>query len=256
MLTLQLGYSCIYGTDMKRFFYALAFLFASQTSASTLPDFPFVTVTGESSRSVSPDEATMRFSLITFHKRAEVAKKQLDQASENTVNTLLSFDIKKEDIVSYEVNKRVKRKRGKDYNDLDILGYEFTQSFEVTLIHLDNYSDLSHALLKAEHVQGINSQFDYSKRDNVEVELITEAARKAKQKAENMATGLGVSIGSVFAFNDSGSFNSFFASFGLSDNQQALANARFRSAPPSSQLFIPQYIEIKKSINVIYKIED
>lgn len=254
---LALNHECIrnYGIDMKRFFYALFIFFVTQTSASTLPDFPFVTVTGESSRSVSPDKAIMRFSLITFHKRAEVAKKQLDDASFNTVKTLLSFDIKKDDIVSYEVNKRVKRKRGKDYNDLDILGYEFTQSFEIALNHLDSYSELSHSLLKAEHVQGISSQFDYSKRDDVEVELIREAASQAKQKAENMAAGLGVSIGSVFAFNDSGSFNSFFASFGLSEHQ-ALAQTRFRSAPPSSQLFIPQNIEIKKSINVIYKIEN
>jgi uncharacterized protein YggE len=79
-----------------------------------------------------------------------------------------------------------------------------------------------------------------------------EAAEKAKQKAEHMATGLGVKITSVFAFNDTGSFSSFFATFGLENESRALA--MMRSKGNAANIFVPQFIEVSKSINVIYKI--
>lgn len=90
----------------------------------------------------------------------------------------------------------------------------------------------------------------------IEVELIKEAAAKAKQKAKHMASGLGVRLGSVFAFNDSGSYASFFATFGLSTDRSGYLAKAMRSEAENSKAFIPQYIEVSKSINVVYKIQN
>ncbi len=106
-------------------------------------------------------------------------------------------------------------------------------------------------LYAAEYVHNLNSVFDTSERDVVETALISAAAAQARKKAEQMAEGLGVKIHSVFAFNDSGSFSSFFATFGVSDS--TLVNAEMRTG--SAQLvLVPQFIEISKTVNVIYKI--
>lgn len=63
------------------------------------------------------------------------------------------------------------------------------------------YSKLTNELMDSNNVEDIESYFDFSKKDEIEVELIKEASKKAKQKAKNMALGLGVKINSVFALD-------------------------------------------------------
>jgi uncharacterized protein YggE len=241
---------------MKYIWLLVLSVFSVSTFASSIPDFPFVTVTGESVRKVEPDNAKLSFYIITFDKEAVNAKLTLDKTSKEVVKLLKANDVQEKDIISSELNKRVKRARDKSYNELGILGYDFIQRFEVTLHNLKRYSELTNALLATNNVENIASQFDFSKRDLVEVELIKEAAAKAKQKAKHMASGLGVRLGSVFAFNDSGSYASFFAKFGLSTDRSGYLAKAMRSEAENSNAFIPQYIEVSKSINVVYKIQN
>ncbi|GLX78272.1 hypothetical protein tinsulaeT_16120 [Thalassotalea insulae] len=221
--------------------------------ASNLPDFPFVTVTGESVKKVTPDKATLGFYVTTFDKEATKATSLLNETSNNVVAVLTKNGISAKQISAFEINKRSKRTRDKDYNDLAILGYELSQRFEVTIDNLNQYSEITNELLDINHVENIESQFSSTQREKIEIELIKNAAQKAKLKAEQMAAGLGVELGSVFAFNDSGSFSSFFATFGI--KSEARAYAMMSSQARSTNIFVPQYIEIKKSINVIYKLK-
>ncbi|XQW84944.1 SIMPL domain-containing protein [Thalassotalea piscium] len=224
--------------------------------ASSLPDFPFVTVTGESMRKVAPDKVTLSFYLTSFEKESNEAKEVLNQSASKVLAILKKHEIPLKNITSYEINKRAKRAKDKNYNDLAIVGYEFTQQFEVIVEQLNKYSEISNALLDVNHLNNIQSQFDSSLRAKIEVELIKEAAEKAKFKSEQMAAGLGVKLGSVFAFNDTGSFSSFFATFGLENQSRTYPMARMKSDSGSASLFIPQHIEITKSINVIYKLKN
>lgn len=231
-------------------------LFSVNVLASSLPEFPFVTVTGESVRKVEPDTARITFNLVTFNKDAEQAKQTLFVASNDVVKTIGKHNIDTKDITSYEISKQAKRERNKGYNTLDILGYEFTQRIEVQINDIERYVDLTTDLLSASNLENIQSRFEYSKRDSVETELIAEAAKKAKDKAKQMAKGLDVKIGSVFAFNDTGSFTSFFATFGIDSSRNMPYRAMSAEQSRSSNLFVPQYIEISKSVNVIYKLDN
>lgn len=239
---------------MKNILILFLAVIAWEVNASNLPDFPFVTVTGESIKKIEPDEVILGFSVITFDKSASLAKNKLDESSNQVVNLLTKHKISMEDIISYEISKNAKRSRDKDYNDLAILGYEFTQRFEVTINHLSKYSDITNELLDINYVERIESRFDSTKREEVEIELIKNAAQKAKLKAEQMAIGLNVKLDSVFAFNDTGSFSSFFATFGIRSEARAYAMQSMRRN--NSNVFVPQYIEIRKSINVIYKLKN
>lgn len=229
-------------------------VFSVGSYASTIPDFPFVTVTGQSSRQVEPDSALLTFNIVTYNEDAQKAKSLLNKTAFDIVKEIKLHGVIEKNITSFEVNKRAKRARGKSYNDLNILGYEFTQRFELKTDTIENYSELTNALLNMNQIENIETRFEYSKSAEVEVELIQEAAKKAKQKAEHMAAGLGVKIDSVFAFNDSGSFSSFFATFGL--NTSSGRFEAMRSRVGNSSIFVPQFIELSKSINVVYKIQN
>lgn len=222
--------------------------------ASPLPDFPFVAATGQSSKQVAPDSATVSFSITTFHQSAEVANAQLSQASTAVLALLKANGVSDGQITAYELEKSAKRKRDDNYSELDILGYDFNRRFEIRLNTLKQYPALLAQLYAAEYVHNLNSVFDTSERDAVETALISAAAAQARKKAEQMAEGLGVKIHSVFAFNDSGSFNSFFATFGVSDSTLVLAEVSASRTGSAQQVLVPQFIEIAKTVNVIYKI--
>jgi uncharacterized protein YggE len=244
---------------VKLTFIIFIFIFSGFNNASTMPDFPFVTVTGKSVIKVEPDMATLEFYVVTFNKEATLAKSLLNKTSNDVVIILKSNGILETEIKSFEINKQAMRASDDEYNDLAILGYEFIQKFKVTINDLKIYSKLTNELMDINNVEDIESYFDFSKKDEIEVELIKEASKKAKQKAENMALGLGVKIDSVFAFNDSGSFSSFFATFGFRSEYRGASIALLApgsSNPNSSNIFIPHYIEISKSINVVYKIKN
>ena len=109
-----------------------------------------------------------------------------------------------------------------------------------------------------ENIIGISNRFDVSNKVEIGQELIAEAAAKAKNKATQMATGLGVELGSVFAFNDTGSFQTFFATFGLQGNNAGYRYDASESMAMRSEkaAFIPEFINISKRINVVYKLNN
>lgn len=237
----------------------LGIIFALNTfcaEASVLPDFPFVAVTGQSSKQVAPDSAKLSFRISTFHQSSEVANAQLTQSANKVLALLKANGIADKQITAFELDKSEKRKRDDNYNELDILGYDLNRRFEVEITDLTKYPALMQQLYATDYVHELNTSFDTSTRDEVETALIGAAAAQAKKKAEQMAEGLGVKIHSVFAFNDSGSFTGFFATFGLETETAILR----RRAPPNmsdaqaQQVLIPQSIEISKTVNVIYKI--
>lgn len=237
----------------------LLFCTALTLHASPLPDFPFVTVTGESTKKVAPDSATIQLQVLVFEKRANTAQTSLDKTTAKLLQVLQKNDIAPTSISSDEVNKRTKRSRdNRSYEELEILGYELSRHFTIELDDLKKYPTLSTDLLKLDNVVGVSSQFDVTNRQDIEVELIAEAGQKARTKAQLMASGLGVKLGSVFAMNDTGSFQSFFATFGLESQSYSYARgeklASTRAGNQSS--FIPEFIQISKRINVVYKLDN
>lgn len=227
--------------------------------ASPIPDFPFVTVTGESSRKVAPDMVTIELQALVFDKRAKMAQKKLEDTTANLIALLEANNIPLSKISSEQVNKRTKRARkNNSYDNLEILGYELTRQFKIELDSLERFPKIYNALLKMENITGISNRFDVSNKVEIGQELIAEAAVKAKNKATQMATGLGVELGSVFAFNDTGSFQTFFATFGLQGNNAGYRYEKFESVAMRSEkaAFIPEFINISKRINVVYKLNN
>lgn len=225
--------------------------------ASSLPVFPFVTVQGTASKELPPDRADLSFTIETFDEKAETADRILADTTVAVLNVLSTLNIPDSAITAYEISKYTKRERGNNYQDLAILGYEMSRNFTVELDNIDNYAPLFEALMKMQNVADVDSNFSVSNADEITLSLISAAAANAKAKAQTMAAGLDVKLGKVFAFNDSGSFDNFFASFGVEQRYRAgaLEMRVSGSRQRSTTVFIPQTIELSKTVNVIYRIE-
>ena len=225
--------------------------------ASSLPVFPFVTVQGTASKELPPDRADVSFTIETFDEKAETADRILADTTVAVLSVLSTLNIPDSAITAYEISKYTKRERGDNYQDLAILGYEMSRNFTVELDNIDNYAPLFEALMKMQNVADVGSNFSVSNADEITLSLISAAAANAKAKTQTMAAGLDVKLGKVFAFNDSGSFDNFFASFGVEQRYrvEAFEMSVSGSRQRSTTVFIPQTIELSKTVNVIYRIE-
>jgi len=242
---------------LKFFVSCLLALCAFWVQASPIPDFPFVTVAGNSSKQVAPDKATLSFHITSFHQSSEVANAQLTQTVNKVLTILKANGVSDKQITAFEVEKHQKRKRDDNvsYSDLDVIGYDMFRRFEVEITDLKKYPALMTQLYATDNAHSFETTFDNSQRESIKAGLIGEAAAQARKNAEMMAEGLGVKIHSVFAFNDTGSFEDFVVTFSLINaGGQVQVQGASMGSDDVQQIFIPQSIEISKTVNVIYKI--
>jgi len=222
------------------------------TFAKSLPDFPFVVTTGSAERSVKPDIATIRIRVLAFHQDSAVALQQVAETSNKLTAVLQQLKLPLSALEASDLEKDVKRQRGDNYDDLQILGYEVTRSFTLNLTVLDLYPELAVQLLTLNHITSLSAEFDSSLREQLEAELVTAAAKDAAKQADRMAQSLGNKIHSVYAMSQASDFGNFFAAFGA-DSHQLSAMAMGDGEVPL-KMFIPQTIEIQQGINVVFRL--
>ncbi|ASF46889.1 SIMPL domain-containing protein [Methylovulum psychrotolerans] len=224
-------------------------------AASQWPDFPFLFAVGTAIKEVPPDLATITFDVEAFDENPEKSLDILTKRSIELIGLFKIMAIPTNDIETYEIDKRAVRQE-KDYVQLKILGYEVKQKFSIKLHGLSQYSALIEKLLKYRNVTNINVQFEVAQRKALETALTADACANAKMQAENMASGIGAKLGSVYAISDRG-FNSMEDQFGMSNTRDVLDSMFKKSMMASGGeiIFIPATIKIEKRVNVIFKLE-
>lgn len=231
----------------------LALLFASDSRADW-PTFPFVHAEGEAELEVPPENATVRFTVATFHQESAVALETLQAQVAKALDVLAEAKVPQDRITGFDLQKFVERAQDDDYNELEILGYHLSRHFEVELTDLKMFSPLVAELMALDNVSPVNAEFDIENRDEIESRLVLEAAQDARRRAEDMARSMGVSIESVFAISET-PIASIERTFRLSSDSYSVSafkiDARFQD-----QLFKPDTIEFRKSVNVLFKLQE
>lgn len=229
-------------------------LITSLSLAAELPDFPFVSATGQAEREVVPDIATVQLRIMSFDKSSDAALKTVNLATTAVTDTLLKYKVELNNIEASDIDKSAIRKRDPEFNNLQILGYEVSRSMTIKLDKLAHYSDLMSDIIVINHVSGINASFDVSNREQLEAELIQEASQNAKARAEHMAKGLDVKIHSVFAIAQNSDFAFGNTGFGPR-NEKFMAMREFGGGEYRTAVFAPKSINVSQNINVIFKIK-
>lgn len=243
------------------FFFAL--FLSSSVLAADIPDFPYLLVKGDAEIKVQPDIAKISFSITEFNKDSKEATNSVSQRGQAVLALAKKLGIASEQVTSTAYNKITKRKKDDNYQELDILGYEVTQAYTVQINNISQYSPFADQLLLLPNIENIDTDFDVSAREKIESDLLKQAAKRAKKKAEDLADGMGVKVGSVYAITQDYSFSSFKAVFGSPDYESGNAPPDYVPSPSFdfvpdqnfSNMYIPKTIKISKSISVVYKIK-
>ena len=219
--------------------------------ASQLPTFPFVFARGEAKIDVAPDKAKVTFRIMAFEKNSKKSMEAVFKRSTEVLAYLSEEMIKKEDIFSHKIYKKVIREK-KDYKWLNILGYETGRTISFTLWELDKYDRLLKKLLAFDNVDRIDASFDTKDRKKIEADLVATAGRDAKHQAELMAKGFGASLGSVFAISKQ-EFRYLPNEFGIS--LFGRPQAKGIGMGQMGVLSVPAIITLRGEISVIFKLK-
>jgi len=166
------------------------------------------------------------------------------------------YSIESEDVVAYDINKRAVRQT-KDSVALGILGYELTRTMSATIRVLDRFDGLMTEIVSLKNTTGMRTVFDTTKRKEIELDLFTRAAQKARDQADLLAKGFGTEVSSIYAITASQ------GGFGNIENE-FLGGAGFRgyvasqAAGPlakSVQVFVPNTIRLQESMSAIFRLK-
>jgi uncharacterized protein YggE len=243
---------------MKKLFLVLILCISNLVFADSIPNFPFLMASGSAEIQVKPDTAKIAFSITEFNKDPKDAVNVVAKRAQAIVDLAKKLGIGQEYISSAEYNKSTKRRQNEHYENLEVLGYEVSQYFTIEIKNISLYSPLVDQLISSQNVEDVHTLFSVSNKAEIDRDLVKQATANAKIKAIDLAEGMGVKLGQVFAVSQDRYFASVEAVFGI----YPINGAPAYMPPPElklqdsvSSMFVPKSIEFSKSVSVIFKIK-
>jgi len=237
---------------------ALACLPRSSANAQTPSGPPQISVSGSAEVKVAPDEVHLRVGVETRHESIEEAKRQNDEHISKALSFLKSTDIKAKDIQTDYIS--IEPTYDEHLSRTKPVAYIARKSIEIKLTKVDAFEKILTGLLTngVNNVHGIDFRTSELRKHRDAARAM--AVRAAKEKADALASELGVKRGKVYSINANEwggwwSSGSYWGSRESGMFQNAVQN--IGSAPAESDesaLSIGQ-ISVSASVNVSFLIE-
>lgn len=241
---------------MKSILLALSLTFSVSVLANPVPKFPFVIVTENIEQEIKPDVAQVHFSLLAYDKSADKAMEKLTKYSAQMLEVLRANKIPISQLESTQVDKNTKRARRDGAYNLEILGYEVKQGFDLRVSNLGNYPTLMNQLIRLNSVQNTNTVFESTRIEKYKEEMIVNLSKKAREKADVLAKAQSRTVKSVYGITTEENFGQAFASFSLEYNPQAYTLAMKADSYGMELLMaVPEYIRVGQRITAIYELK-
>jgi uncharacterized protein YggE len=160
-------------------------------AASTIPDYHFVHVTGNSFRVEMPDIAALDFQIVASDADPAAARGVIEARVGEIRALMQQLGIDQEDMQVREVRQGVRKERGADGAAV----YELSCDVKINVRNVANWPRLAGGVLGKPNVDSFASAFDLSTMDKVTDELVTEAIVDARRRAEVMAAAAGRRLG-------------------------------------------------------------
>ncbi|MCO1336729.1 SIMPL domain-containing protein [Microbulbifer sp. OS29] len=240
---------------MKFFVSALSLVMSLAVTANPVPDFPFVIVTEKLEQEVKPDVVKVRFSILTYEQSSNRAMEQLTKFSALMLEALKKHGVPTSSLESTQIDKNTKRARKDGAYNLEVLGYEVQQGFNLRLTNLDKYPSLMNELIRLDGVQNIDAFFETSKEEEYKEKMITELSAKARKKANALAQAQSREVKSVYGITTEENFGHAYAIFSLEYNPQEYALPMAADSYGMDLVMaVPEYIKVGQRITAIYEL--
>lgn len=219
-------------------------IIAALDTSDSSEDLRTINVQGQSLRVVQPNEAEIRFSVTTEDESADAASAENAETMQAVIAALEEYgEVQTE---GYRVDPVRDYGYFGEQRDLTIQFYRATNTVRLTSTDLESVGDAIDSALEAgaNDVSGLNFELSEDAQNELRRELLSEAGENAKQKAESIASGLGLSVGKVQSVSEG---SVYFPS-----------NYRYASALMEDAASTPiqaEDLEVRASISVTYIIK-
>jgi len=208
-----------------------------------------ITVSGNANLEVEPDQAEIFVRIETSSESAEDAKDENARISDKVTKALKKEGVRDKDIetVSFSINPEYRYERNTGKNILE--GYTASNLLKVTTKDVDNVGKIIDVAVDngANSIQNVRFGLSKELQKEVSGQALIRAAEVAKDKAESLASSLGVSIGKIISIQES-NFN--FVTYDYAPRVEALtAEAK---APTE---IIPGKVDVSAIVSLSYEIK-
>ena len=230
----------------------------TRTFSQTPTQPPLISVSGSAEVKVAPDEIYLRVGVETRHENLEEAKRENDERVSKSLVFLKNSGVKEKDVQTDFIS--IEPTYDNNVSRTKAVTYVVRKSIEVKLTKIDIFESILTGLLTngVNNVHGI--EFRTSELRKYRDDARAMAILAAREKADALASELGVKRGKVYSVNanDSGGWWSSGSSywgrgFGGGMFQNAVQNAEGASEEEGT-LSIGQ-ISVSASVNVSFLIE-
>ncbi len=208
-------------TKFAVIFLGVATVFVAVKILSSLREFKFIggtpgsvsviTVTGKGESSAKPDIAEISFAIVKDGKKVTDVQSQASEIEKKVLAFLKEKGIDDKDVktVNYSLSPRYEYRAvvcSQSYcppgGDQTLVGYEVRQDMLVKVRAIDGAGEIVSGLgtLGVTNVSGINLTLDDP--DKVQRDARSKAIADAKEKAEQLASDLGVNLRNIVSFSE------------------------------------------------------
>jgi uncharacterized protein YggE len=231
---------------------------ASRATASTIPDYAFVHVTGGSFRVEIPDIASLDFQIVAVDADPAAARSVIEARVAELRTLMQELSIAPDDMVVREVRQNVRKERAAGSPPV----VELSADVKINLRNVANWPRLAGGVLGKPNIDSFASNFDLSTMDKVNDELVTEAIVDARRRAEVMAAASGRRLGPVMAVTTD-ALKKLGTTMGLEREEfrtprasgRGTGNQRAEDIDRETFLMV-QMLKLRQSADVVFRLED
>lgn len=175
---------------------------AAQTTGTSAPRL--ISVSGEGIIKVQPDMATLRFGVVTESDNAEEARRLNAEAAAQAMNAVRALGVPERKIQLEVLRLQPKQEYNEQTRRYVQVGFE---AIRIVSVELDDVNKLPELVAQVVQ-QGANRlesiSYDLKDRDAARDEALRQAVTKARDKAQLVASALGVELGPVHRVDEQG----------------------------------------------------
>ena len=211
-----------------------------------------VSVSGEGTVYVVPDEATVRFGVVTRDDDPEEARRRNAEAAREAMNAVRALGVEERKLRMETLRLQPLREYDQDARRYRELGYEAIRILVVELDDLEMLPQLITEIVQkgANRLDGV--AYDVSDRDAVRNEALQQAVQNAQEKAQLMAATVGGSLGRTLRLNEQ---NFSFPRPMMRTEMMEMAVSK-ADAAPEPEAYAAGEIEVNAMVQVVFELTD
>ena len=216
-----------------------------------------ITVKGEATTEFPPDFVRIDVTVSSVEKSIDEAKTDVDARARSLMDAMKPFDIDDVDLAFSGVE--IGRHYEYDRNDNSkLVGYEVSRSVEIKIRDLNSYEALVETLARSGASEIGSPAADVDDRHRLKTLALKEATLNAKLKANEIASGLGVSVGRPFEVGEDRlpSQMPFSQRRARGSQIEEIVLTASRAGVKDPLLFVPENIKVSATVWVSFEIED